>query len=87
MNPLQVAQARTARLAAEARKPVFSTSTPERAQETREHMVAVEIETDYGYRYWSTMPESHARDFICAEQAKGNYFSDQDHAVACWCMG
>lgn len=86
MNPMIVARNAANRRAAEANVPVYTTTSPEPKPDTREHMIAVEIENDYGYRSWSHVPESNVRGFICAEQAIGSSFSDQDHSFKCWCM-
>lgn len=90
MNPMTVAQNRTARLAREAATPVYSTTTPE--PKPREHIMAVETESMYGRR-WSVMKDSEVQDFLsylddwepgCDE--RGTYLSDLDHAAKCWCF-
>lgn len=78
-NPKVVAANRTARLVREAHTPVYSTST-----QTREHLFAIEWETDFG-RYWSQdMPESEAMAEM--QFARGlRSVSDYDHSWNCWC--
>lgn len=88
MNPMTVAQNRTARLAAEAATPVYSTSTP--PAKPREHLMAVETDGMWG-RHWSTMKESEVGPFIDRLEAHDgedmhDYLSDVDHAAACWCF-
>lgn len=80
MNPMMVAKNRTARLVREAQTPVYTTSTP--APVEREHLTAVEIDTDFG-RYWSHMPDSDV-DAFC-DRYPGE-ISDIDHSAKCWCQ-
>jgi hypothetical protein len=80
MNPMQVAQNRTARLVREATTPTYSTSTP-----AREHLMMVEVETDTGYRHWATMRESQVDTYV-SEIHPSDGLSDIDHSAKCWCQ-
>lgn len=76
LSPAQVAVNRTARLVAEAKRPVFRSET-----KPREHVHIVEIEADTGYRQWVSSKE--AEELL----ATGFYFwSDEDHSTKCWCF-
>ena len=82
MNPTQVAQNRTARLAREAQTPVYSTTTPE-----PEHLYGAEIEADTGYRRWTKpMTEAALNAEVDAMEEIGYSLSDWDHASKCWCQ-
>jgi len=81
MNPLAVAQARTARLVREAQTPVYTTRTPK--AQPRPHIAAVEIDGDYG-RHWSHMPENEVDDYL-ARLMPGDGLSDLCHSPRCWC--
>lgn len=88
MNPMNVALARTARLAREAATPVYSTSTP---TPVREHLQMVEVESMLG-RFWSKpMPESKVSEYmnIMLSGDTAEYYeyaiSDIDCSVKCWC--
>lgn len=83
MNPNMVAQNRTARLAAQGVRPVYTTVTP-----VREHIMAVEWEWSTGGRWWVQISESEVDAYIAAETRKNGYkfFSDLDHAAQCWCF-
>ena len=52
--------------------------------ENREHIVAVEVEPEYGVRYWAKMKESEVSDFLDRLPAD-EHFSDEDHSLYCWC--
>lgn len=52
--------------------------------ENREHIVAVEVEPEYGVRYWVKMKESEVSDFLDRLPAD-EHFSDEDHSLHCWC--
>lgn len=81
MNPMQVAQNRTARLVREATTPTYTTVTP-----VREHLYMVEMEADTGYRTWSSsMPDSKVNAYIDSFP-EGYMLSDVDHASRCWCQ-
>lgn len=81
MNPMMVAQNRTARLVREASTPVYSTSTP-----AREHLSVVEVEFDTGGRFWTKpMPDSEVDAYI-GDLPESMYLSDIDHAGKCWCQ-
>ena len=82
MNPMTVAQARTARLVREAATPVYTTVTKPRV---REHLIACEVESDLGGRYWRTMKESEVPAFW-NDLPEGYYASDEDHSAQCWCF-
>lgn len=86
MNPMMVAQNRTARLVREATTPTYTTSTPAPVVREREHLHVVEMEADTGYRTWSgSMPESKVNAYI--DSFPGDYMlSDVDHAANCWCF-
>ncbi len=86
MNPIMVAQARTARLVAEgAHKPRVAYSTATKPY-VREHITMVEVETDLGGRYWRSMPDSEVDTYIGEMEAIGYGVSDIDHAAKCWCF-
>lgn len=78
MNPLMVAQNRTARLAREASTPVYTTVTP-----VREHVEVVELEHEYGYRTWVSTKEA---DTLLALPNTEYSVSDVDHSAKCWCF-
>ena len=80
MNPMMVAQNRTARLVREAQTPVYTTET-----KVREHLYVVEMDSGMG-RYWSKpMPDSEVDDYI--NRTPQSYeVSDIDHAAKCWCF-
>lgn len=82
MNPMMVAQARTARLVREATTPVYSTETKPAPE--REHITAVELEDDYG-RSWSHMPDNEVDAYINDMAILGYGLSDIDHSAKCWC--
>lgn len=85
MNPMQVAQNRTARLVAEgAGQPAvaYSTSTP-----AREHLMVVEWESDLGGRWWSRPMRASVAEQAMAEASQFTLVSDYDHAARCWCGG
>lgn len=79
MNPMNVAAARGARLAREARTPVYTTATP-----ARQHFLAVEVENDMGHRSWSKVREDKLDEFV-AGILPGDGLSDVDHHAFCWC--
>lgn len=79
MNPLQVAQARTARLVTEARTPVYTTET-----QPRLHFMAVEVENDLGGRLWSKVREDEVDAFVRGIHPDSG-LSDIDHHARCWC--
>ena len=85
MNPMMVAQNRTARLAREATTPAYSTSTPTSAERLAayDHIVAVELEDDYG-RSWSHMPESETDEYLDAVLHAYD-LSDYCHSAKCKC--
>ena len=59
---------------------VYTTYTPQ-----REHLNVVEMESDWGYRTWSSpMPESKVDAYIDSFP-EGYGLSDIDHAARCWC--
>lgn len=82
MNPTQVAQNRTARLVAEAAKPVYSTST--QLGSAKRHQIAVETDSVWG-RHWSIMAEDKVQGYI-DNLPEGDALSDIDHAAKCWCF-
>lgn len=82
MNPMMVAQNRTARLVREATTPVYTTVTK---PVVREHIEAVELEDDFG-RHWTHMRESEVSAFIDDMVAVGYGVSDIDHSARCWCQ-
>lgn len=79
MNPKDVAKAHGARLAREARTPVYTTDTPARL-----HFMAVEEENDLGGRMWHKVREDKVDAFIAA-MPEGYGLSDVDHHAFCWC--
>jgi len=85
MNPMIVAQNRTARLVREATTPTYSTSTPAPVAPKVYHMQVVEMDSGCG-RYWSKpMRENMVNDYI--DRTPPSYsVSDIDHACACWCF-
>ena len=52
--------------------------------ETREHIVAVEIEDEGGMRVWYKMEESKVPSFL-KNLSEYEFFSDEDHSTYCWC--
>lgn len=82
-TPVQVASARTARLAATPVKPTYSTSTP---APVREHVSMVEFEDEY-HRSWSgpfyTAQQQRAE--IARMYRIGYWVSDIDCSSKCWC--
>jgi hypothetical protein len=83
MNPMMVAQNRTARLVREAQTPVYSTATK---PVEREHLSVVEIEYAGGGRAWSApMPDSEVDGYL-DRVLSVNSVSDIDHAAECWCQ-
>ncbi len=82
MNPMQVAQNRTARLVREATTPTYTTVTP-----VREHMMVVELEHEWGGRIWSKpMPDSAVDAYLDSYEGSSYGVSDIDHAAKCWCF-
>ena len=84
---MQALANRTARHAAEATTPVYSTSTPTREQvlANYDHMVMVELDGIYG-RSRSIMPESKTDAYLDAVLGSDAYeLSDYCHACACKC--
>jgi hypothetical protein len=81
MNPITVANARTARLVREATTPVYTTAT---RPVVREHIMAVEVDSGMG-RYWTSMPDSEVDAFIDG-LAPSYDLSDIDHSAKCWCQ-
>lgn len=81
-SPNNLVANRTARLVAESKTPVHTTSTPAPAK--REHVMAVELDSVYG-RHWTPVLESYVDSFI-AEMTQLDYdLSDVDHSARCWC--
>lgn len=83
MNPMDVAKARTARLAAEAVRPVYTSETK---PVERAHVTMVEFEDDY-HRSWSGpyFSVEQQRDAIDEMESIGYWVSDIDCSVKCWC--
>jgi hypothetical protein len=50
------------------------------------HMMAVEVEHESGYRMWVTCTEASMTEVIEAEAAVGYGLSDIDHHVKCECL-
>lgn len=61
---------------------VYTTNTTPRV---REHIMAVEVENDYGARIWSHMKDSEVDAFIAGIH-KDDSLSDIDHSARCWCQ-
>ena len=81
-TPAAVAANRTARLVSESKTPVYSTETP--APKEREHIIALEVESDMG-RYWVHVKESEVDATWAEYEEIGYWASDQDHSGKCWC--
>lgn len=82
-TPASVASARTARLVAESKTPVYSTVTP--VPTAREHLIALEVESDMG-RYWVHVLESEVSETWATYESIGYWASDEDHSGRCWCQ-
>lgn len=54
--------------------------------EVREHVKTVEVEADFGYRFWAKpMPASEVDAYI-ARMPADEYVSDVDCSTSCWCV-
>lgn len=87
MNPSQAFANRTARLAAEAATPVYSTTTPTREEvlANYDHLVVVELDGIYG-RSRTVLPESETDAYLDGVLGSDAYeMSDYCHASACKC--
>lgn len=84
MNPSQAFANRTARLAAEAATPVFTSETPSKP-EPRSHLTMVEVENEVG-RYWSGPYSDKQVKGVCNQYEEMGYsISDIDCSSKCWC--
>jgi len=83
MNPMNVAQNRTARLVREANTPVYTTvSRPV----VRQHRMAVEWDSVYGRAWNIDIPENEVDLFIRQYENETYGLSDVDHWTGCWCF-